>query len=54
MSYLASTNVNSYSPTKNTLRKHKILKELRNNINVLITKPYKGNGVAAVDRIYYF
>ena len=54
MSYLAITYVNSYSPTKNALRKHKILKELRNNINVLITKPYKGNGVTAVHRIYYF
>ena len=40
--------------TKNVLRKHKILKKLRNNNNILITKPDKGNGVVVVvDRIYY-
>ena len=39
--------------TKNALRKHKILKKLRNNNNILITKPDKGNGVVVVDRIYY-
>ena len=38
---------------KNALRKHKNLKKLRNNNNILITKPDKGNGVVVVDRIYY-
>ena len=53
ISYLANTYVNSYKPTKKTLRKHKILKKLRNNNNILITKPGKENGVAIVDRIHY-
>ena len=35
------------------MRKHKILKKLRNNNNILITKPDKGNGVVIVGRIYY-
>ena len=53
ISYLANTYVNSYKPTKNALQKHKILKKLRNNNNILITKPDKGNGVIIVYRIYY-
>ena len=53
ISYLANTYVNSYKPTKNALRKHKILKKLRNNNNILIAKPDKGDRVVMVDRIYY-
>ena len=53
ISYLVNTYVNSYKPTKNALRKHKILKKLRNNNNILITKPDKGDGVIIVDRVYY-
>ena len=34
-------------------QKHKILKKLRSNNNILITKPDKGDGVVIVDRIYY-
>ena len=29
------------------------MKKLRNNNNILIIKPDKGNGVVIVDRIYY-
>ena len=50
MSYLANTYVNSYKPSKNALSKHKILKKLRSNNEILITKPDKGNGVIIVDR----
>ena len=53
MSYLANTYVNSYRPSKNALHKHKILKKLRNNNEILITKPEKGNGVIIVDRNLY-
>ena len=53
MSYLANTYVNSYKPSKNALRKHKILKILRNNNKMLITKLFKGNGVIIVDRNLY-
>ena len=44
---------NAYKPSKNTLRKHKILKKLRNNKGILITKPDKGNGVIIVNRAMY-
>ena len=53
MSYLANTYVNSYKPSKNALRKQKILIKLRNNNEILITKPDKGNGVIIVDRNLY-
>ena len=53
ISYLTKTYVNSYKPTKNALREHKILKKLGNNNNILITKPDKRNGVVIVDRVYY-
>ena len=53
ISYFANTYINSSKPTKKTLRKHKILRKLRNNNNILITKPDKENGVVIVDRIYY-
>ena len=53
ISYLANTYVNSHKPTKNALGKHEILKKLRNNNNILITKTDKGERVVIVDRIYY-
>ena len=53
ISYFATTYVNSYKPTKNALRKNKILKKLRNNNDILKTKPDKGDGVVIVDRTYY-
>ena len=53
MFYLANNYLNSYKPSKNKLRKHKILKKLRNNNEILITKPDKGNGVIIVDRNLY-
>ena len=53
MSYLANNYVNAYKPSKNTFCKHKILKKLRNNVDILITKPDKGNGVIIVNRAIY-
>ena len=53
ISYLANNYVNTYKPSKNTLRKHKIIKILRNNKDILITKPDKGNGVIIVNRAIY-
>ena len=52
MSYLANNYVNAYKPS-NTLCKHKIFKKLRNNKDILITKPDKGNGVIIVNRAIY-
>ena len=53
MSYLAHNYVNTYKASKNTSRKHKIIKILRNNKDILITKPDKGNGVIIVNRAMY-
>ena len=38
MTYLANNYVNTYKPSKNTLRKYKIIKILRNNKDILLTK----------------
>ena len=53
MSYLANSYVSAYKPSKNTLCKHKIIKKLRNNKDILITKPDKGNGVIIVNTAIY-
>ena len=53
MSYLANNYVNAYKASKNTLGKHKILKNLRNNKDILITKSTKGNGIVIVNRAIY-
>ena len=53
LSYLASSYVNGYKPTKNTLEKHKILKKLRTNKDIIITRPDKGNGIVILDRKEY-
>ena len=53
LSYLANSYVNLYKPTKNVLRKYKVLNKLRNNKDILITRPDKGNGVVILDRRFY-
>ena len=50
--YLASY-INLYKPTKNVLRKCKVLSNLRNNKDILITIPDKRNGDVIVDRWLY-
>ena len=51
--YLANSYVNSYKPTKNVLRKYGVLNKLRNNKDILIARPDKGNGVVIVYRWFY-
>ena len=53
ISYLTNKYVNTYKSSKNTLRKHKIIKILRNNKDILIMKPDKGNGIIIVQRDIY-
>ena len=43
----------SYRPTKSELKKYRILKNIRNNPNIIITKPDKGNDVVILDRVVY-
>ena len=51
--YLANSYVNPYKSTKNVLRKYRVLNKLRNNKDILITRPDKGNEVVLVDRWLY-
>ena len=43
----------NYAPSRNTLKKHKILNRLKRNKNIVIVKPDKGNGVVILDRNKY-
>ena len=49
LSYLANSYVNSYKPAKNVLGKYRVLRKLRNNKDILIRRPEKGNRVVIVD-----
>ncbi|XP_065658976.1 uncharacterized protein LOC136083502 [Hydra vulgaris] len=53
LSHLANNYVYKYTPSENCLRKHKILKRLRNNENIVITRPDKGNGIIVLNKIDY-
>ena len=50
LSYLANNYATSYKPSNASLKKHSILKKLRNNKDIIITKPDKGNGVVIMNR----
>ena len=53
MSHLANSYVNAYKATKNSLKKYKILKRLREIIDIVILRPDKGCGRATLDREEY-
>ena len=54
IAHLAQNYVSSYRPSSNDLKKHRIsLRTLRNNSNIIILKPDKGNGVVILDRNIY-
>ena len=53
LSYLANTYYCKYKPTKSTLKKHSILKKLKNNNEIIITHPDKGEGVVILNKIDY-
>ena len=44
LSHLANSYVHNYKPSRSTLRKHGILKKLKNDKSVVILRPDKGNG----------
>ena len=52
LSHLAHTYL-KYKPSKNTLRKHSLLKKLKANDNIVITRPDKGSGVVILDKKDY-
>ena len=51
--HLATTYVNSYKPTPNDLKKLKILKKLKQNKDIIILRPDKGNRVVVLDKVVY-
>ena len=52
LSYLADSYFYNYKPPR-ILRQHRILRSLRKNKYIVITKPDKGNGVVILDRKLY-
>ena len=50
LSYVAKSYVYNYNPS---LKKHCLLKRLRNNKDIVILKPDKGNRVVVLDRKVY-
>ena len=51
--HMAQCYVSSYRPTPADLKNHRILKTIRNNTNIIVLRPDKGNGVVIMDRIIY-
>ena len=53
ISLLASAYIGKYKVSQKTLQKHRILKRLQQNKDIVITRPDKGNGVIILDRTEY-
>ena len=53
LSYLANSYFYNYKPSPHILRQHRVLRNLRKNKDIVITKPDKGNGVVILDRKLY-
>ena len=53
ISNLAHCYVNSYKPTLHALKKHRILKRLANNKDIVILHPDKGSGTVILNRDEY-
>ena len=53
LSYLANSYFYNYQPSPRILCQHRVLRNLRENKNIVITKPDKGNGVVIFDRKLY-
>ena len=53
LSYLANSYFCNYKPSTRVLRQHQVLRNLRKNKDIVITKPDKGNGVVILDGKLY-
>ena len=53
LSYLANSYFYNYKPFPRILRQHRVLRNLRKNKDIVITKPDKGNEVVILDRKLY-
>ena len=53
LSYLANSYFYNYKPSPRILRRHRVLRNLRKNKDIVITKPSKGNAVVILGRKRY-
>ena len=53
LSYLANSYFYNYKPPPRILRQHRVLRNLRKNKDIIITKPDKGNWVVILDQKLY-
>ena len=53
LSYLANSYFYNCKPSPRILRQHRVLRNLRKNKDITITKPEKGNGVVILDGKFY-
>ena len=53
LSHLANSYVHNYQPSRSTIAKHRILKKLRNDKEIVILRPDKGSGVVVLNRKDY-
>ena len=53
LSYLANSYFYNYKPSPRILCQHCVLRNLRKNKDIVITKPEKRNGVVILDRKLY-
>ena len=53
LSHVAHSYVSTFKPSKKDIQRHKILKGLKSNNNIVILKQDKGNGVVVMDRSDY-
>ena len=53
LSYLANSYFYNYKPSPRILRQHRVLRNLRKNKDIVITKPDKGNGVVILNQKLY-
>ena len=53
LAYIAQTYVSSYRPTKRDIKRYNIIRNIKNNKNIIISRPDKGNGVVILDRQSY-
>ena len=51
--YLANSYFYIYKPSSRILHQHGVLRNLRKNKDIIITKPDKGNGIAILDQNLY-
>ena len=53
LSHLENSYYSYYKPSVSTLKKHGILKRLRNNREIVILRPGKGNSVVIIERTIF-